>query len=302
MNGETMNVNEGADNTAARLRREIADDAPLMLLGVGTALEAVIAQAVGAHAIYISGYATAGWVYAKPDIGLIALEEIAANASRICPRVDIPVIVDGDTGYGDAVQVYETVRRLEASGAAGIQLEDQTWPKKCGHMGGKEVITLDAMARKLDAAVRARREETVIVARTDAIAPESLESAIERCNAYAMRGADVLFVDAPESREQLQIIGREVDAPLLVNMSETGKTPILGASELHQLGFDVVLYPTTGIRIAERAIAEGFREILETGSSIDLVDRFASLAELNDMVGLTELERLEAELTTAVTA
>lgn len=267
---------------------------PLVALGVGTALEALLAERAGADVVYVSGYATAAWIHGVPDIGLIGLDEIAANTARIAGRISTPLLVDADTGYGDAPQVFASVRRLEDAGASGIQLEDQTWPKRCGHMGGKTVISAEAMARKLDAAVRARRGDTVIVARTDALAPEGVDAAIERCLLYRRHGADVLFVDAPESQDQLEAIADEVDAPLLVNMSETGKTPLLPAEDLGAMGYDIVLYPTSSLRLAARIVAAGYTRILGEGTSAPLLDDMFSLEELDTAVGLEEFRRIEA--------
>jgi 2-methylisocitrate lyase-like PEP mutase family enzyme len=276
------------------LDRDLQAGKPLIAFGVGTPVEALLAEKAGAAIVYVSGYATAAWLHGHPDIGLIGLEEMASSAARIVQRVTAPVLVDLDTGYGDAPQVFAAVRRLEDIGASGIQLEDQTWPKRCGHMAGKAIVPAEVMARKLDAAVQARRGDTIIVARTDAIAPSGLEEAIRRCHIYAAYGADVLFVDAPESREQLEVIASEVDAPLLVNLSETGKTPILPAAELAAIGYDIILYPTTSLRLATRAIAMAYRRILDEGSSITLIDEMASLDELNALVGLEQFERIEA--------
>jgi 2-methylisocitrate lyase-like PEP mutase family enzyme len=276
------------------LRRVTQASKPVMALGVGTPLEALLAERAGAGFVYVSGYATAAWLHGYPDIGLIGLEEMASSAARIVQRVTVPVLVDLDTGYGNAPQVFAAVRRLEDVGASGVQLEDQTWPKRCGHMAGKTIVPAEVMARKLDAAVRARRADTVIVARTDAIAPSGIEEAIRRCQIYAAHGADVLFVDAPESREQLELIASEVDAPLLVNLSETGKTPILPAAELAAIGYDIVLYPTTSLRIAARAIEAAYRSILDGGSSLPLIGEMASLDELNALVGLEQFQQIEA--------
>lgn len=279
------------------LRRLLDRDRPLVLPGVGTALEARLAIEAGFEAIYVSGYATAAAVHGLPDIGLIALEEIAANAQRVTEAVTAPVIVDVDTGYGDVVNVARTVARLEHAGVAGIQLEDQQWPKRCGHLDGTSVEPTEVMLRKLDAAMAAREDAGLaIIARTDARASLGLDEALERGRRYHQAGADVVFLDAPESVEELSAIPRAIPGPLVVNMSEGGRTPLLSARELCDLGFQVILFPTSALRVAAHSVRLFFEQLLDQGDSRPWLDAMLPLDDLNDAVGLTQFRDFESEI------
>ncbi len=210
-------------------------------------MEARCAGAAGFSCLYLSGYATAAWRFGQPDVGLIALDEIAGAVQAVTEASALPLICDADTGYGDLAGVRRTVRILERLGASAIQLEDQSWPKRCGHLRGKSVIPAVDHARKIAGAVAARQDsDTVIFARTDALAPNGMADALDRMKRYADAGADALFVDAPTSIEDLETIsGALTGRPLVVNMSESGLTPHLSADEFHQLGFGIVLFPTS---------------------------------------------------------
>jgi 2-methylisocitrate lyase-like PEP mutase family enzyme len=269
---------------------------PLVVPGIGTPLEARCAVVAGFEAVYQSGYATAAWRHGQPDIGLTALEETASALESVAEAVDVPIICDADTGYGDVANVVRAVRRLERMGASAIQFEDQAWPKKCGHMRDKTVIPARDHARKVMAAVRARQDpDTIIIARTDALAPHGMHEALERAKQYADAGADAVFVDAPASVEDLQAIAAGLPGvTLLANMSESGLTPHLSAQEFHDLGFDVVLFPTSALRIASRVMTDFFAELRQTGDSRPWVDRMMSLDELNVTVGLPEILSAEA--------
>ena len=202
---------------------------------------------------------------------------------------NLPVIVDADTGYGDVTSVYANVRLLEAAGAAAIQIEDQVWPKKCGHMVGKAVIDADEAVRKVATALDARLDpDTVIIARTDALGPEGIDEALARAVRFAEIGADVVFVDAPGSREELARIGTTVSALLMANVSEGGRTPTLPASDFHELGFDLVIYPTTPLRLAAKTMQDFFTDLRRDGDSLTWRERMYGLDELNDLVNLEE--------------
>ena len=282
----------------ARIRALLdgAHDAPLVVPGVGTPLEAQLAAQAGFECLYLSGYSTAAWRHGVPDIGLVALGEISDALAAVTDAVSLPVLCDADTGYGDLAGVLRTVRVLEQRGAAAIQLEDQAWPKRCGHLRGKQVVSADEHARKIAAAVSARRDaDTLIVARTDALAQHGVDEAISRGRRYAEAGADVLFVDAPTSEEELAAIGEALrDVPLIANMSESGRTPQLPAARFHQLGFEVVIYPTTALRVAAAAMSACFTELRERGDSSGWLSRMASLDELNAAVGLLDVEQRTA--------
>jgi 2,3-dimethylmalate lyase len=263
--------------------------------GAGTALEARLIEQAGFAAIYVSGYATAAGGHGLPDIGLIGAAEVVANVEAIRHVTTLPLLVDADTGYGDAVNVRDTVRRLEAAGASAIQLEDQVWPKRCGHMADKEVIGADVMERKVRAAVAGRRNpDTVIIARTDARAPLGLDEAIARARRYRAAGADMTFVDAPQSAEEMRRVAGEVDGPTMVNMSETGLTPLLPAAELETLGFDVAIFPSSAVRVAAHAIGAFLAELKRTGDSTPWVGNMATLDELNTLVGIDDARAFDA--------
>ncbi len=283
---------------ALRARIADLDTHPLVVAGIGTPLEARCAVAAGFEAVYQSGYATAAWRHGQPDIGLMALEETAVALETVAEAVDVPILCDADTGYGDVANVVRTVRRLERMGASAIQIEDQSWPKKCGHMRDKTVISPEEHARKVMAAVRARQDpDTVIIARTDALAPHGMQDALERAKRYAGAGADALFIDAPASVDDLETIAAGLpDVVLIANMSESGLTPQLSAEEFHQLGFGVVLFPTSALRIAARVMTDFFTELRRTGDSRPWLDRMMSLDELNETVGLDEILASEAAL------
>lgn len=269
----------------------------LIVPGAGTPLEALAAQSSGAAAVYVSGYATAAWRHGVPDIGLIALAEIVQSLTAIASVVDVPLIVDADTGYGDVVNVAKAVSTLEAAGASAIQLEDQTWPKRCGHLRGKSVEPADVMVRKVRAAVHARSDaSTLIIARTDSRASYGIDEAIERARRYVDAGADAIFVDAPQSEAELEQISASVPGMLVANMSESGLTPMLSRARLTELGFGIVLYPTSSLRIASLAFTSFFDELLATGDSAAWIDRMSTLDSLNALVGLAETEALEAEV------
>jgi 2-methylisocitrate lyase-like PEP mutase family enzyme len=270
--------------------------------GAGSPLEARLIEDAGHDVVYVSGYATAAASHAVPDIGLIGFAEVLDNVSRIGAAVDLPLIVDADTGYGDAANVAATVRRLEAAGAAAIQIEDQRWPKRCGHLSGKEVESAETMVRKIRAAVTARRRpRTVIIARTDALAPLGIDEAIARGRAYRAAGADAVFVDAPESLEHLRRIAAEVEGPLVANMSASGKTPLLAASELHELGYELVLFPSDVVRTAARAMRDLLAALKRTGDVRGELDGMLTLEEMNRLLGIERIEAFEERVLAEVT-
>lgn len=269
----------------------------MIVPGVGSALEARAAQDAGFGGLYVSGYATAAWRHGVPDIGLIALAEISESLGAVTAVTDVPVIVDADTGYGDVSNVARAVATLEQRGASGIQLEDQTWPKRCGHLSGKTVEPTEVMVRKIRAAVSARAStDTMIVARTDARAPLGLDEAIDRARRYADAGAEAIFIDAPESEAELERIADEVPGHLVANMSESGLTPALSRDQFTKLGFSIVLYPTSSLRIAAQAFQLFYRDLLARGDSSEWIDRMATLGQLNTLVGIDEAERFEAAI------
>lgn len=282
-------------SSAAQLRLLLAhsDRKALVVPGVGTPLEALSAADAGFEAIYLSGYAVAAWNHGLPDIGLLGARDTAKALAAVTRVVSVPIICDADTGYGDAASVHSTVRLLEAAGAAAIQFEDQTWPKKCGHMSDKTVIGADEATRKVAAAVAARTNpDTVIIARTDSLATHGIDEALRRAQMFKDAGADVLFIDAPQSMEHLRTIGSTTPGPLLVNMSEGGRTPVLSAPELNALGFGLVLFPASALLAVAQSMELLFRELKETEDTRPWRDRMFGLDELNDLVRLEEYTQL----------
>lgn len=273
------------------LRERLSDPRILVAVGAHDGLTATLAQRAGVEAVYQGGYAVAAHHHGLPDIGLVGLSDVAESLRRMTAVASVPVIVDADTGYGSEPGVRRTVLELERAGAAAIQIEDQVFPKRCGHMEGKRVIPREEMVLKVRAAVAARRHpDTVIIARTDALQVHGLDDAIERCNTYAEAGADVTFVDAPHSREQLEEIARRVDGPSLANMSETGRTPPLTADELQQLGYSIVIFPSTQTWLFARVYQELLDELMTTGTSMGIRDRMLPFDEVNELLGLSRWE------------
>ena len=279
---------------ASALRQRLTRPEILVVPGGGSPLELKLIERCGFEAAYVSGYATAAARYGLPDIGLIAYDEVCDVVRATRQVVDLPLIVDCDNGYGDVANVRRTVRGLEALGAAAIQIEDQAWPKRCGHMDDKLVEPEAVALRKLDAALRSRRGDTVVIARTDARGPLGIEVAIERCRKFREIGADVLFVDGPESTEELRLIAGALSGPLMVNMSETGKTPIHSASELQAMGFALAIFPSSTVRVALRSVQSFLTDLRRTGDSRPWLDRMASLGETNETLGLAEVRAFEA--------
>jgi 2-methylisocitrate lyase-like PEP mutase family enzyme len=270
------------------LRERLSDPRILVAIGAHDGLTATLAERAGVEAVYQGGYAVAAHHHGLPDIGLVGLSDVAESLRRMTAVASVPVIVDADTGYGSEPGVRRSVLQLESAGAAAIQIEDQVFPKRCGHMEGKSVIAPDEMVLKVRAALAAQRNpDTLIIARTDALQVHGLDDAIERCNTYAEAGADVTFVDAPRSREQLEEIARRVDGPLLSNMSETGRTPPLTADELQQLGYSIVIFPSTQTWLFARVYQELLDEVMTTGTSMGMKDRMMPFDEVNELLGLS---------------
>lgn len=265
----------------------------LVVPGGGTALELRLAQLAGFEAGYVSGYATAAAVFGVPDVGLIAYNEVETNVRAIRAATDFPLIVDCDTGYGDIANVMRTVRGLEQAGVAALQFEDQKWPKKCGHMEGKVVETVEVAVDRIKAAVAARSSESfLIVARTDARSPLGFDAAIDRLRAYKEAGADILFMDAPYSREEMEHTAKVLAGPKIANMSETGKTPLFSARELHDMGYKIALFPSSMVRIFMRSATLFLDDLKRTGDSRPWLDRMSSLDDLNTALGLPELSKM----------
>ena len=269
---------------------------PLVIPGVYDALGAKIVEKVGFEAMFQTGYGTSATLFGMPDYGFIGSTETVDNARRICRAVSIPVIVDVDTGYGNALTVDKLIRELEVAGASGIFLEDQKWPKRCGHMQGKEVIPKDEYAEKLQAAIDARsNKDFIIVARTDARAIEGLDNAIERGLYYKKIGADVIFIEAPKNIQEMSKIGNAIDAPLVANMIEGGVTPISSVSKLHKMGFKIILYPLSVLFSNTYASLQILQELKRSGSTVKLKKNMVNFDQFNEIVELSKYKKLEKQ-------
>ena len=278
--------------SAISLRQRLSGPEIVLAAGVYDGLTAALAAAAGFEALYVSGASLAYTRLGRPDIGLTTLSEVVEAVSLIRDRVATPLIVDADTGYGNALNAQRTVRLLERAGANAIQLEDQTFPKRCGHLADKSVIPAAEMAGKIKAAVDARAsEETLIVARTDAAAVEGLDRALERARAYAEAGADVLFVEAPRDEAQLAAIPRAFPQgpPLMANMVEGGRTPILPRATLQALGFSLVIFPGGAVRAIAHAARDFYETLKRDGDSRAFHDRMFDFDALNAAIGTPEM-------------
>jgi 2,3-dimethylmalate lyase len=276
------------------IRRLLGRPKPLVIPGVYDAIGAKIAQSVGFEAMFQTGYGTSATLFGMPDYGFIGATETVENARRICRAVTVPVIVDSDTGYGNALSVWKIVNELEQAGAAGIFLEDQRWPKRCGHMAGKEVIEKEEYAEKLQAALDARKsKDFVIVARTDARATRGLDDAIERGRYYRKLGADIVFVEAPKTVDEMRQIGKSINAPLVANMIEGGATPILASKDLYKMGFKIILYPLSTLYANAYATMRVLKELKKTGTTGKLAKDMVSFDEFNKIVELPKFRDLE---------
>ena len=276
------------------LKSMLKANKPLVIPGVYDAIGAKIAETVGFEAMFQTGYGTSATLFGMPDYGFIGATETIDNARRICRAVSVPVIVDSDTGYGNALSVWKLVRELESAGASGIFLEDQRWPKRCGHMQGKEVITQEEYTEKLGAAVDSRQsKDFIIVARTDARATEGLDAAIERGLQNKKTGADAIFIEAPRSLEEMKIIGKAINAPLVANMIEGGATPINSAETLHKLGFKIILYPLSVLFANTFATMSILKELKKTGTTRKFKQKVVNFDQFNDLVELPKFQKLE---------
>jgi PEP phosphonomutase and related enzymes len=278
------------------IRQALHAQGQLIMPGVYDALSAKIAARAGFEVIFITGYSLSATLLGEPDFGLLTQSEVVGAAQRICAVVDTPVIVDADTGYGNAINVMRTVQDLIRAGAAGMFLEDQVWPKRCGHMKGKQVIALDEQLKKLRAAVEATQGiEFFIVARTDSRQALGLTEAITRGLAFKEAGADAVFIEAPESKEEMKEIAHQVPGPLVANMLERGVTPLMGPKELKELGFDLIVWPLAPLYSAAQSLTEVYTTLRRDGSTLAILDRLMPFDDFNRIVGLEEKYALDAK-------
>ena len=282
-----------ADRRAALARRIRARELTIAP-GVFDMISARVADRAGFDALYMTGYGIAASHMGLPDAGLVSYSEMVGRAARICEGTRTPLVADADTGFGGLLNVRHTVRGYEAAGVAAIQIEDQEFPKKCGHAPGRRVIALDDMVRKVEVAVDARRsDDFLIVARTDSRSSLGLDEAIRRGRAFARAGADVVFIEAPESEEEFARIGREIDAPLLANMVEGGFSPVVPADTLARFGFAIAIYPGTGFLATAKTLETVYGHLRANGSSIDVKAGSFSIGEMHELMGFGEVREFD---------
>ena len=279
-----------------KLSRMIKSKKPLVIPGVYDAIGAKIAEKVGFDAMFQTGYGTSATLFGMPDYGFIGATETVDNARRISNAISVPLIVDSDTGYGNALSVWKLVKELESAGAAGIFLEDQKWPKRCGHMQGKEVIPQEEYTEKLGAAIDAREnKDFIIVARTDSRATEGLEKSIERGIQNKKTGADAVFIEAPRTLDEMKKIGKEIKAPLVANMIEGGATPMNSAQTLNKIGFNIILYPLSVLFANTFATMNILQELKNTGTTSKYKQKVVNFDQFNSLVELDKFKKMETK-------
>lgn len=278
-----------------RFRQLVEAEEILLLPGAYDALSAKLIEAAGFQGVYMTGYGQAASKLGQPDVGLMTMTEMVERAGDMVMAVGIPVVCDADTGFGNNVNIVRTIREYERLGAAAIQLEDQTMPKKCGHMLGREVIDAQDMVMKLKAAVAARTDpDFLIIARTDARTNYGIDEAIRRGKLYAEAGADIVFVESVESVEEMRRVNREVPARTIANMVETGRTPFLTAQELQEVGYDLVVYPISSLFTAAKSVYDMLLDLKANGTTKNYLDKMMSFSQFNDFIGLPLVRELEA--------
>ncbi len=271
------------------LRSRLRQPGALVALGAHDGLTARIAERAGVEALYHGGYALAAHQFGLPDVGLVGRAEALESVRRMRAATSLPIIADADTGYGSEASVWLTVRELEAAGANAVQIEDQVSPKRCGHMEGKEVIATGEMVLKVRAAVAARHsDETLIIARTDALQVAGLDDAIARCNAYRDAGADLLFVDAPRTLDDYAVIAERCSGPCVGNMTETGRSPAVPTAEMEAMGYKLLIFPSSQTWLFAQAYEQLCRAVVRDRTTAALADRFMSFDDVNTLLGLGE--------------
>jgi 2-methylisocitrate lyase-like PEP mutase family enzyme len=279
------------DSPAQRLRARLDRRPVLVAPGVIDPLTAQLAVNAGFEALYLTGAGIAYTRLGMPDVGLTTMTEVSEVIARIADKVDVPLIVDGDTGFGNAITVQRTIRFFERAGAAAIQIEDQTFPKRCGHLRGKDVVPIEEMTGKIKAAVDARRNGMLIIGRTDAGAVEGFERAFERAARYAEAGADIIFVEAPRTREELASVPAKLGnvRPLMANMVEGGRTPMTPVKDLEAMGYSLVVFSAGVVRAMARSASRFYAALRDDGTSDAVRDEMYSFDELAEIVGTTDL-------------
>ena len=285
---------DGKQTPTPSLRELLARPEPILAPGAYDALSARLIEAAGFPAVYMTGFGSAASLLGRPDVGLLGMSEMVDNARRIAGAVAVPVIADADTGYGNPINVIRTVHEYEHAGVAAIHIEDQLSPKKCGHMEGKQLVSVEDMVAKVRAAVAARRTDLVLIARTDARAVEGLHGALNRARLYREAGADVIFFEAPQSETEIETVAHELsDVPLLFNWAEGGKTPPIAYARLRELGFRIVIFPIGAMLAATRAIRDLLQTIRADGTPAAALAGLPRFGEFLDFIGLPEIQALE---------
>lgn len=295
----TWLVNHSKQNQSVQFRKMIAEKQGIIQIpGAHDAMSGIIAKEVGFDALYLSGGAFSASL-GLPDLGIITLTELVTRAREVVRASNLPMLVDVDTGFGSILNVTRTVREMADAGVAAIQIEDQELPKKCGHLNGKKLVSTEEMMQKIEA-VRAADDQMVIVARTDAKSVEGFEEAIARANKYIAAGADVIFPEALQTEEEFKEFAKRVNAPLLANMTEFGKTPYFNAQDFEAWGYKIVIYPVTSLRIAAKAIEKVFQEIKDTGTQKESLEKMQTRKELYDSLELYDYEALDDSIARTV--
>ena len=290
----TWEIRTESSLQADSLTELLASGGAIPVAGVFNPLSALIAEDVGFKALYFSGAAFSASL-GIPDIGLFTLNELSEAVRMVTRATKVPLIVDADTGFGEAINTYRTVKDLEAVGAAAIQIEDQVMPKRCGHLDGKQVVSPDDFCAKIRAANEAR-SSSLIVARTDSKAINGMDDAIERGRMYLAAGADIIFPEALETAGEFRHYSESVNCPLVANMTEFGKTPYLSVSEFGALGYQLVIFPVTSLRVAAKSIRDAMTDVLENGTQTGILGRMQTRSELYKLIGYQDYERLDKSL------
>lgn len=283
------------DNPWSKLRNMLSSKRTIVAPGVFSPIIAKIASDLGYEALYFSGGGFAN-LMGMPDLGVTTLTEVVEAVRRISSFVKLPIIVDADTGFGEAVNVMRTFRELRSAGAAAIHIEDQVMPKRCGHLDGKEIVEVDEMVKKIMTARRASNEGPLLIARTDARSVEGLDSAIERARLYVKAGADIIFPEALESMEEFKEFRAKIDAPLLANMTEFGKTPYITVSEFEKIGYNIVIFPMTAFRAMLKTVKEVLMQLRYEGTQKNMLNKLMQREEIYKIINYNEYQDLDSEV------
>jgi len=277
--------------------KELMEEGIVVMPGAFNAISARLIEKAGFKSLYISGAGLANGVAAMPDIGLLTMTEVLTQSKYIIDAVDIPCIIDGDTGFGEAINVMRMIKEMEGLGAGGVHIEDQEMPKKCGHLEGKKLVPPEAMAMKIAAAVEARTDpDFLIIARTDARAVEGIDVAIKRATLYLEAGADAIFPEALESKDEFVLFRKKISAPLLANMTEFGKSPSTSVKEFEEMGYNIVIFPLTAFRVMLKSVADALSKLKTEGTQKTLIEEMMTRKELYEIIGYENYEKIDKKI------